>query len=214
MKILKKISKYILKMQTMITNVRRSSPLKMFAMLSGALVALAAAPSATASVIWLDNGHSYELILSGPISWTAAESASQAAGGHLVSVNSAAENAFLVAKILPTMSCAGTSPCTQGAGNNFIWHGLQTSTTWSSGELVTYTNWSPGEPNGDGPTAHFWDRGNTSWQWNDLGDAAHSRILGYVLEKSAVSSVPEPSSVALLLLGLAGIGYRRKTHAR
>ena len=64
-----------------------------------------------------------------------------ASGGHLVSINDAAENAFLVANIL--IGAFSDVP---------LWIGLSDSTSegtfvWSNGDVVAYENWNTGEPN-------------------------------------------------------------------
>ncbi len=94
--------------------------------------------------------------------WTAAEAACVAAGGHLVTVGSWVENAWLAAAFSIT-----------GFGNA-AWIGLNDRTTegtfvWSSGAPVTYTAWNTREPNnnrpGDGEDcAHVI---NADGAWND-----------------------------------------------
>jgi hypothetical protein len=85
-------------------------------------------------------GNSLYTIVDGP-SWTEAEANSVKLGGHLVSVKDAEENLFIGSIILAN----GTESVT-------YWIGLTDSAIegewqWSSGESLTYTNWSPGEPN-------------------------------------------------------------------
>lgn len=86
------------------------------------------------------NGHWYALT-SGAQNWTEAEAEAVVQRGHLVSVNSAAEQAFLEQAFL--------------RGPNRLrplWIGLNDAAVegqfaWSSGEPVTFTHWFSGEPN-------------------------------------------------------------------
>jgi hypothetical protein len=81
--------------------------------------------------------------------WTDSEAQAMAMGGQLVTINSAAENAF----VYDTFSAGGTRN---------LWIGLYDPTqdseggshasnfVWVDGEPVTYTDWANGEPNNDG----------------------------------------------------------------
>src|SRR5438445_7590909 len=82
--------------------------------------------------------HSYFLLTSSD--WTDAEAAAVSMGGHLVTVNDAAENDWL----LSTFSNFGGQP-------RALWTGLNDAAqegvfAWSSGEEVSYTHWEVGQP--------------------------------------------------------------------
>lgn len=90
--------------------------------------------------MWLQNpanGHRYRLTPS--LSWQKAEALAVEWGGHLVTINDAEEELWL--------------------RNNFgsqehFWTGFNDIAAegqwrWISGELTTYSNWWPGEPNND-----------------------------------------------------------------
>ena len=82
--------------------------------------------------------HSYFLLTSSP--WTDAEALAVSMGGHLVTVNDAAENDWL----LSTFSNFGGQP-------RALWTGLTDAAqegvfVWSSGEQVSYTHWESGQP--------------------------------------------------------------------
>src|SRR5262249_49975762 len=85
------------------------------------------------------NGHSYYLLSFD--TWSNSEAEAVTLGGHLVTVNDAAEQAFVY-----------TTFSSYGAANHNLWIGLSDPThtgnyVWSSGAPITYTDWSPGEPN-------------------------------------------------------------------
>lgn len=74
-------------------------------------------------------------------SWTEAESRAVALGGHLATINNTAENAWI-----------GTTFANWGGVPRNLWIGLNDAAVegtfvWTSGEPVSYLNWSPGEPN-------------------------------------------------------------------
>ncbi len=87
------------------------------------------------------NGHIYALT-SAPCDVHTARAQAAALGGHLVTINSAAENAFVVSAFGPFLT----------AHNMNAWIGLSDACTpgtfvWDSGEPIAYMNWMSGEPN-------------------------------------------------------------------
>jgi len=143
-------------------------------------------------------GHHYiELQAS---TWDDAEAAAVAMGAHLVAVNSAAENNFLI-------STFGTS--------HSLWIGLARTTdggptfAWTNGDAVTYTNFAGGEPNNFGGhenAVHTYTDGT----WNDLPSGSDYSGPKYGVVE--IAPVPEPESYAMLVAGLAMLGWcaRRK----
>ena len=125
------------------------------------------------------NGHHYELI-STILSWTDAKSAAEASvfqgvNGHLVTITSASENAF-VEGLVPD--------------NSIVWIGFTDEVTegtflWVTGEPVIYTNWNGGEPNDSGPGEDYAeflaDPPFAGSPWNDVVNA-RSGNTGYVVE--------------------------------
>lgn len=80
-------------------------------------------------------GHYYTLTT--PTTWQGAETQAIAMGGHLVTINDATENAWLLSAF------GNTEPFWIGF-NDRITEGVF---NWISGETITYTNWNSGEPN-------------------------------------------------------------------
>jgi hypothetical protein len=90
---------------------------------------------------WAENGH-YYLVVYG--NWEEAEAQAVALGGHLVTVNDANEQQWLVNTF---------GPIDQDETPNRFWIGCTDKDsegiwTWSSGDTGTYTFWGSGEPNG------------------------------------------------------------------
>ncbi|MEM6452889.1 MAG: LamG-like jellyroll fold domain-containing protein, partial [Cyanobacteria bacterium P01_D01_bin.105] len=111
------------------------------------------------------NGSLY--LLTQRASWHDAQAQAELWDGNLVTINSAAEEAWIQQ--------------TFGTTEAQLWIGLTDETTegqfeWVSGENVNYTNWAPGEPNNMGGqdygSLHL--RGNQQWDdqpsgWNKKG---------------------------------------------
>jgi hypothetical protein len=144
-------------------------------------------------------GHTYYLLSQN--TWAASEAEAAALGGHLATINSAAEHAFL-----------------QSQFGNFggvqanLWIGLNDAANegtfvWVSGEPVTYTNFAPGEPNAFFPTEDYvfmlTAQFDATGRWNDSRDSVFPFGLNFPPARGIVELVPAPSS---LLLGVLGLG--------
>jgi hypothetical protein len=139
------------------------------------------------------NGHAYYKLAFGQ-SWTASEAEAQSLGGHLVTINDAAENNWVAD--------------TFGQFNNLYWTGLNDAATpdtfvWSSGDPSSYRNWYPGEP-GNSPT---------DWHYVALLTDQTRQWLPRANTQGAwgiVEVVPEPSGLAVAASALAlGVLPRR-----
>ncbi|MFM7134869.1 MAG: lectin-like protein, partial [Planctomycetota bacterium] len=145
------------------------------------------------------NGHGYQIVVvPGGIDWLAAYEAAAKRGGHLVTVNSAAEDTFLRQLIAnnPESRHYATAP----------WMGLYQNTgvpgfseplggwTWVTGEALSYSGWLFSEPNnficGGQPEnyACFYYSG-PDLGWNDqqfsgscVTPAPRQRVSSYVIE--------------------------------
>ena len=144
------------------------------------------------------NDHPYYLLE--PNCWMASEAEAVSLGGHLATINDQAEQDWVVL----TFALCGKN----------LWIGFNDAKqegnfAWVSGEPVTYTNWSPGEPN----NADNEDYGAISNQhdlagrWNDFPNAGRS---GWSMPYGLVE-VPEPGTLSLLALGGLFVLCRRRT---
>ena len=93
--------------------------------------------------------------------WEEAQALAQSYGGNLVTINDAAEEAWLK----------------QTFGTNEFWIGLTDKNTegtfkWASGEAVNYANWVPGEPNNGGGNSDYvrMNFGNSDSGWGDYNN--------------------------------------------
>jgi hypothetical protein len=109
------------------------------------------------------DGHTY--YLTSITTWANAEAEAVAMGGHLISVNDAAEQAFI-----------------NGLLSGSTWIGLTDEGTnvwaWTNGDPVSYTNWSTYEPNGGTTENCGVSEGAWGGLWNDLPcDRVHRGIV-------------------------------------
>jgi hypothetical protein len=168
----------------------------------------------TGPVVNPANGHSYLLLDHN--SWTASEAEAIALGGHLATMNDAAENQFVCATF-----------ATFGGVDRPLWIGLtdqaeEGTYVWTSGEPITFATWEDGEPNNFMDEDYIYivqnDSGHANYvpeKWNDVAD---SGTLVGVPVYGVVEVVPEPSAIVLLAIGAlvawtarkAEISYRPK----
>lgn len=99
-----------------------------------------------------------------PATWETSQQAAVANfGAHLVTINDGTENAFIRSSVLDFN------------GNNYNgWLGLtdrdvEGDFVWANGEVVGYTNWQPGEPNG-GAAQDYAGMVQGASTWFDLQD--------------------------------------------
>jgi len=173
----------------------------------GLLVFASVSPSSHAETIAgpltnPSNGNRYYLL--SQMNWSDSEAEAISLGGHLVTIDNATENAWIVSNFA---NLDGVSRA--------LWIGLTDVTTegtfvWSSGDPVGYTNWGPNEPNnfGEEHWAHIFPSTDERFSlWNDVPNEASSYQFSYfgVVE---VKSVPEPTGLALM--AGAALWIRRK----
>ena len=141
-------------------------------------------------------GHDYTLLTAD--NWAASEAYAVSQGGHLVSIDDAAENSFILSTFRPTGS---------------IWIGLErvglgasvADFAWTDGSASTFRNWASGEPNNAGGieyATHMYSNG----QWNDL-NGNNSNFDGAKYGVMEVAAVPEPETYALVLAALASMAF-------
>jgi hypothetical protein len=145
-------------------------------------------------------GHWYDIVSSGSNgSWNNAENNAVAFGGHLVTINDAAEEAWLRSTFSDTTRywIGFTDAAEEGT-----WQ-------WSSGEVITHTNWGFGEPSNHTSTDGGEDYAVLNWQtstgtWNDWSYARpdYDTIQG-IAEYTGASTVPVPGHLLLACSGVA-----------
>ena len=121
----------------------------------------------TGPVVNPSNGHSYYLLSA--MDWNSSEAFATRLGGHLVTINDSAENAWVVSQF-----------SNYGGNPRHLWIGLNDAVNegawiWASNDASNYRNWTLGEPN-DGAgiysaedAVHIWSPswGYASGTWND-----------------------------------------------
>ena len=120
-------------------------------------------------------GHDY-LYVGGARPWVEAEAYAVSLGGHLVTINDAAEDAWLVATFGTEYFIGFNDRAVEGA-----W-------VWASGEPVTFTNWFAGQPNDFGTGEDVATIENMPpIGWNDIPDDG---TLSFVVEVAADTTPP------------------------
>lgn len=121
------------------------------------------------------NGHAYYLLA--PTNWPGAEQIAVSLGGHLVTINNAAENDWI------------QNTFGHYAGNSYtLWIGYTDQANegdwrWINGSNSSYNNWNWGEPNNSGENEnHAWVYGPATGVGGTWNDAPSSYILAAVVE--------------------------------
>jgi C-type mannose receptor len=118
------------------------------------------------------DGHCYALIVSNKITWTEAESACVALGGHLASITSATELAAL-------------APLATTVSDENVWIGINDRSSggdfvWTTGEPVSFTDWGSGEPSDSDDDDDCGNFVGAGVDWND-DDCRHDHA--YLCER-------------------------------
>lgn len=191
------------------------SNIKFFLLSSLFLLALSATSRAQTFTQWSGNGHYYSVIGLAPgQGWEVAKLDAEARGGHLVTITSAAENAFVTGLVDdPAYWISQFGDWNFGPYIGFVHPdgAVPHNTTWSwvTGETVTYANWQPlsAEPNNAGGHenyAHLHSVGSTRMGfWNDLNLSYQIQPVAYVLEHP--TGVPEPMTIAGFGMGVLAL---------
>jgi hypothetical protein len=163
-------------------------------LLTGSAPARAACPNGT--VEW-DNGHCYEAVLEPGVSWDQAQAQCVARGGHLATITSAEENAFVFSLVSGNPSFWFLDSYGNGLG---AWlggyqiagsAGPASGWRWVTNEPFDYTNWETGQPGDmeglEQDRLRFFKAGGLiGSRWDDCeanNPLAHR--LGYIFERDS-----------------------------
>lgn len=153
-------------------------------------------------------GHDYFLL--GQSSWLTAEAEAQSLGGHLATINDAAENDWVT-----------TTFINYGGQEKSLWIGLNDQTqegtfVWASGETALFRNWEFGQPDNGGGAfpaedfVHIWPASRNLGLWNDYNTGDNWFGMPF---HGVVEVVPEPTALSLLGLGVIAMSFHRRKKA-
>ncbi|MEM9216539.1 MAG: FG-GAP-like repeat-containing protein, partial [Cyanobacteria bacterium P01_F01_bin.150] len=124
---------------------------------------------------FIRRGDSLYTLTDPDLTWTEAEAQANTFGGHLVTINDAAEQQWLRDTFGTDLFWIGLFQDPRGREPGSGWQ-------WSSGERSTYRNWTPGEPNN---VANVEDYALMNWsgtQWNDVDNFPYQGIIEVKVE--------------------------------
>ncbi|MCD8006562.1 MAG: hypothetical protein LUF29_06265, partial [Oscillospiraceae bacterium] len=110
------------------------------------------------------NGHTYQVLYGGDMTWEAMEAYCESLGGYLACITTAEEDAFLYSYVSSANCEDSTLFGFSDAANEGTW-------VWVSGEETDYTNWGSSEPSdywGNENYAHYY-KNYPNGEWNDTG---------------------------------------------
>ncbi len=111
-----------------------------------------------------------------PANAVAAKMSAASVGGHLAVIQSAAENIFIANALNAAQAWIGFDD--SDVEGKFVWH---------TGQLITYDNWAPGEPDNDPPGEDFTEINGSGFElWSDL-DGSQSLI--FVVEFDGIATL-------------------------
>ena len=119
------------------------------------------------------------------MSWKEAQAFCESIGGNLAMPKTKELSDFIVEiatkYYLNGLWLGGTDEETEG-----VWK-------WVDGTSMTYTNWSPGEPNNvisdTSKGEHYLEVYTSNGTWNDLPNAASSSVAGFICEFNVLSTI-------------------------
>ncbi|MBD2667439.1 polymorphic membrane protein [Richelia sinica FACHB-800] len=121
--------------------------------------------------------------------WQEAQAEALSLGGNLVTINSQAEQDWLVSTF---------------GGTEQFWIGLTDAAIegqfiWASGETSTYTNWLPGQPDNGGPTGEDYAvmNFNSRGKWNDYPSNASFSFRGIIEIKQNLPTITVTTTDAI-----------------
>ncbi len=166
---------------------------------------------------WIEyNGHEYALTKD-HYSWVGAEQEAVSVGGHLATVNDAAENTWLAQTFYNSFNHSGT-----GSMQNAVWIGLYYTGVGSRSNYAGSWDWISGDDSSyrasiyggrsSGDADHMYLHGWThpyrgTWNYNLIHDVSSTYYFKGVIELPAV---PAPAGVFLGTIGAVLVSWLRR----
>jgi hypothetical protein len=148
-------------------------------------------PAASLGAVQRPGSANWYFLTPSTMNWTDAEAYAVQNGGHLVTIDDAAENTWLWSQYSSSSPWIGLS---RELGSS-----ISTGWKWASGGSSSYRNWSPGQPDFAGGNELYGHLYSTE-QWNDLPDtSARKGIVEISAASSSATTFPDPAATAKLV---------------
>ena len=127
--------------------------------------------------------------------WTQAQADAEAAGGHLVAINSQGEQQYIFERFAERLGGLHHIGATDRS--------FEGAFSWVNGQRLSFTNWSPGEPNNFNGVEDFTEM-RPDGMWNDIGDGRISFGIVELTDRFPSSFVPRALNFTGGSIGIVG----------
>jgi len=150
-----------------------------------------------------NNGHHYYLLFG--TNWNAAEAQAVSLGGHLATIRSADENAWIYSTFVPYF---GTEDFFIGLTDR----AQEGTFTWVSGETNRYRNWASGEPNNAGGNEDRVAMRAENGRWNDVPGTANGHHGIVEILRPQTNDLPRVTIRRVAASGAVEISWASRTN--
>ena len=139
-------------------------------------------------------GDSYYYCSFARVNWQKANRSAEDLGGHLVAINSEAENEFISRRLIEREAYIGLNDLA-----------VEGNYTWTSGESLSFSNWKPSQP--DGGDAEDVVEMDAQGFWYDVSGRVKREFVVEITDCNQVTQIGGPEPGSRFRLGTTTITY-------